>query len=236
MAGDDVLSTKDLRSEYDHGYNCFGDEPSRHAGGLRAVARLAQQRERERGEAKLIAALAPLGVSMMDPPDGGDVSLYEQVERCVAEIARLNGQLAELRAALEADELVQTAGYTRPSAELDASDWRMDAYYFGFDPTGVAMIDRILSAVAHAGKAYHHTEDWTDECSPPEHLRGGTCAAWIQYAAKDAADAITTLRTRVAELDRVVTKAARVLEVLEEDNDDLRRQLAERDGDGERKS
>jgi hypothetical protein len=68
--------------------------------GRLAVARLAQQRERERGEAKLIAALAPLGVSMMDPPDGGDVSLYEQVERCVAEIARLNGQLAELRGAL----------------------------------------------------------------------------------------------------------------------------------------
>jgi hypothetical protein len=62
--------------------------------GRLAVARLAQQRERERGEAKLIAALAPLGVSMMDPPDGGDVSLYEQVERCVAEIARLNDQLA----------------------------------------------------------------------------------------------------------------------------------------------
>jgi hypothetical protein len=95
------------------------------------------------------------------------------------------------------------------SAELDASDWRMDAYYFGFDHTGVAMIDRILSAVAHAGKAYHHTEDWTDECSPPEHLRGGTCAAWIQYAAKDAADAIDTLRARVAELERAPRDCAR---------------------------
>jgi uncharacterized membrane protein YccC len=63
------------------------------------------RQELERHAAKLIAALAPLGVSMMDPPDGGDVSLYEQVERCVAEIARLNGQLAELRGALTAIEL-----------------------------------------------------------------------------------------------------------------------------------
>jgi hypothetical protein len=87
--------------------------------GRLAVARLAQQRERERGEAKLIAALAPLGVSMMDPPDGGDVSLYEQVERCVAEIARLNGQLAELRGARE-----KAMHHLESMRSWGGTDWR----------------------------------------------------------------------------------------------------------------
>jgi hypothetical protein len=40
---------------------------------------------------------------------------------------------------------------------------RMDAYYYGFEPTGNHAIDRILSAVACAGKAYHNTCDWTDD-------------------------------------------------------------------------
>ena len=65
---------------------------------------------------------------------------------------------------------------------------RMDAYYFGFEETGARSIDRILSAVACAGKAYHQTEDWRSECEPyhPE-MRGPTCVDWIQNAAADAA-------------------------------------------------
>ena len=43
---------------------------------------------------------------------------------------------------------------------LYAPDRRMDAYYFGFDPTGVPEVDAILSAVACAGKGYHHTDEW----------------------------------------------------------------------------
>lgn len=39
---------------------------------------------------------------------------------------------------------------------------RMNAYYYGFTPTGVREIDEILSAVACAGKAYHHTDNWAD--------------------------------------------------------------------------
>ena len=35
---------------------------------------------------------------------------------------------------------------------------RMHAYYYGFDRTGLAAIDLILSAVATAGKGYHHIE------------------------------------------------------------------------------
>jgi hypothetical protein len=76
---------------------------------------------------------------------------------------------------------------------------RMNAYYYAFQPTGVEAIDRILSAVACAGKAYHHTSQWTDDVwdydaekqrvpSPYEpFLRGWTPAEWIQNAANDAA-------------------------------------------------
>ena len=39
---------------------------------------------------------------------------------------------------------------------------RMDAYYYSFTPTGVALIDSILSAVAVAGKGAHHTETWDE--------------------------------------------------------------------------
>ena len=39
---------------------------------------------------------------------------------------------------------------------------RMDAYYYSFEETGCIEVDRVLSAVACAGKAYHHTEDWNN--------------------------------------------------------------------------
>ena len=39
---------------------------------------------------------------------------------------------------------------------------RLNAYYFGFDSTGVPEVDAILSAVACAGKSYHHTDEWGD--------------------------------------------------------------------------
>lgn len=68
--------------------------------------------------------------------------------------------------------------------------WRMEGYYYSFNPTGNAAIDKILSAVGCAGKAYHHTRDWNDECSPYEHLRGNTAVEWIQNAADDAAASI----------------------------------------------
>ena len=80
---------------------------------------------------------------------------------------------------------------------------KMQAYYYSFTPTGVEAIDRLLSAVAWAGKAYHHTDGWTDEVydlnaagekvpRPYEpFLRGWTPAEWIQNAAVDAAAAFT---------------------------------------------
>lgn len=66
---------------------------------------------------------------------------------------------------------------------------RMDAYYYGFTPTGVPEIDMILSAVACAGKAYHHTRNWSEENEWPPH-EGKTPIEWIQNAANKAAGSI----------------------------------------------
>lgn len=65
----------------------------------------------------------------------------------------------------------------------DSSEYlnmRLDAYYYSFEATGVIEIDRILSAVATAGKHHHHTEDWGEEEEQA-----------IQDAANDAAKALT---------------------------------------------
>lgn len=61
---------------------------------------------------------------------------------------------------------------------------RMDAYYYGFYPTGCQKVDIILSAVACAGKAYHHTQDWGEQTTPPPHLTGESPVDWIQNAAR----------------------------------------------------
>jgi hypothetical protein len=63
---------------------------------------------------------------------------------------------------------------------------RMNAYYYAFNPTGVPEIDLILSAVACAGKAYHHTSDWSNYCDWPPHS-GDSPVEWIQNAANAAA-------------------------------------------------
>lgn len=70
---------------------------------------------------------------------------------------------------------------------------RMDAYYYSFRPTGCEAIDNILSAIACAGKAFHHTSDWYDDLDPKdygEHLKGNNPVEWIQNAANDAAKEI----------------------------------------------
>lgn len=90
---------------------------------------------------------------------------------------------------------------------LHAPDRRLDAYYFGFDATGQPTIDAILSAVAHAGKAYHHTDTWADE--GPGWGGGLSYVELIQAAATDAA------RERAAlldDLDRAEAEAKRLRE------------------------
>ena len=74
-----------------------------------------------------------------------------------------------------------------------SDELRMDAYYYGFEPTGVRIIDEILSAVAHAGKAYHNTENWTDDWFGRGKFLpngGDTAAEAIQNAANHAAEVI----------------------------------------------
>lgn len=74
------------------------------------------------------------------------------------------------------------------------NELRMNAYYYCFDKTGVREIDLILSAVACAGKAFHHTEDWQDEAYEREHMTGKTPIEWIQNAANAAALSILQKR------------------------------------------
>lgn len=88
---------------------------------------------------------------------------------------------------------------------------RMQAYYYGFSETGKRPIDLILSAVACAGKSYHSTEDWLNECQSWTHLRGNTPADWIQNAADDAAADYDALQARVVELDSLSMLSAKEL-------------------------
>ena len=40
------------------------------------------------------------------------------------------------------------------------AELQMNAYYYSFHRTGTLAVDRVLSAVAVAGKGCHHTADW----------------------------------------------------------------------------
>lgn len=73
---------------------------------------------------------------------------------------------------------------------------RLDAYYYGFKPTRVPEIDRILSAVAAAGKAYHDTSQWTEPTGAFRGHDGVAPVDWIQNAADAAAETINALRGR----------------------------------------
>lgn len=82
------------------------------------------------------------------------------------------------------------------------AEMRMDAYYYGFTFTGEETVDRVLSAVACAGKAYHHTDNWGEKTPKYEDFfRGDSPIDWIQSMADDAAAQIKQLR---AELDQAV--------------------------------
>ena len=72
-----------------------------------------------------------------------------------------------------------------------AEQLRMEAYYYGFEPTGVLIIDRILSAVATAGKRYHNTEAWNDPWDDNEVPQ----IDLIQQAAQAAAEQIRRERS-----------------------------------------
>jgi len=84
--------------------------------------------------------------------------------------------------------------------DKDRGALRMDAYYYGFTPTGECAVDKILSAVAHAGKAFHSTEEWSDtNCYKLTDFGGSGCPQeWIQFAAQECVEAIATARAEGA--------------------------------------
>lgn len=63
----------------------------------------------------------------------------------------------------------------------------LTAYHFSFKPTGDDDVDRILEAVASAGKAYHNTSDWGEK---NEWNDNKSCADVIQERAQALADKI----------------------------------------------
>ena len=88
-------------------------------------------------------------------------------------------------------------------------DWKrpdgslfMNAYYYSFEPTRYEPVDRVLSAVAIAGKWAHHTDAWTDHtpgCWSPVET--------IQQEATRCADAAADMAHKLAAYERVVEAA-----------------------------
>lgn len=73
-------------------------------------------------------------------------------------------------------------------------DWgcRMEAYFYGFDHTGCHQVDRVLSAVAIAGKMFHYTDGWSE---PGSHsATGQSCIDVIQEEAINAARAFNAVQ------------------------------------------
>lgn len=108
--------------------------------------------------------------------------------------------------------------------------YRMSAYYYGFNMTGLNIIDTILSAVACAGKAYHHTDQWTDGDTPGkdynQRLSGDCPAEWIQNAAMDAEGSIREL---IADRDRLTAEVLRLQDAVMESDARGAALMAERD-------
>ena len=67
------------------------------------------------------------------------------------------------------------------------ADRNLRAYYYVFQPTGSDAIDTILEQVAAAGKAHHHTSEWSDA---PAYDGGPSFIERIQKAANDAAKTV----------------------------------------------
>ena len=75
----------------------------------------------------------------------------------------------------------ETLSEAMAHVEKRRDEGRLNAYYFGFMPTGNPDIDLILAAVAAAGKGYHHTDEWASDDNAPSYID------LIQEAARRAA-------------------------------------------------
>lgn len=115
-------------------------------------------------------------------------------------------------------------------------------YYYSFDGTGDVAIDKVLDAVEMAGKAYHHTNEWTDTVeSDYGHGANKSPVEWIQNAAVEAAAEMAKLRTerdahkanvieledRVAELEAALRTVRGQVDTMLRVNDELTAQHAE---------
>ena len=89
-----------------------------------------------------------------------------------------------------------------------ANPLRMSAYYYQFESTGVRPIDEILSAVACAGKAFHHTSCWGTI------QEDGTETKKIQDAAIKAANAYDSLKEQKSFLLMRIEHYSYTLDVL----------------------
>ena len=89
---------------------------------------------------------------------------------------------------------------------------RLSAYYYTFEATGCLAVDKILSAVACAGKGFHHTADWQNTLAD-----GTTFIEHIQEAADNAAaarDRLAPVNERlVAALEDMITRFERCMVV-----------------------
>jgi len=93
-------------------------------------------------------------------------------------------------------EVCDTANCPNSGPYSKVPKWRMAAYYYGFEATGVAAIDKILSAIACAGKCFHDTSQWVEAVGKSYEYHTGDCPVdWIQNAANQAAAMLSAAPT-----------------------------------------
>jgi hypothetical protein len=121
-------------------------------------------------------------VELFHDQERGAISFDDYIDRVLALIRPVEGVV------LPADEAAELIAAGDPEA-------RMNAYYYGFERTGFAVIDDVLSAVATAGKHYHGTDQWA---SPDFGTEGEpTEEEAIQAAANRGAAVLRALAERL---------------------------------------
>ena len=93
----------------------------------------------------------------------------------------------------------------------DETEMNLRSYYYGFSKSGHRAIDRVLSAVACAGKSFHHTEDWHEVATPREYHEGCAPIDWIQNAADDAARYLAKLESERGRLRAALEKLSQTI-------------------------